>query len=81
MENLYLILAVIGFVLHYYFFLAFLSEYGFDLQLFFNHLFANQTPTFFVMDLIIANIVFYVFLFQESQRLDIGNGGFMSFSH
>jgi hypothetical protein len=73
MKNLYLVLAILGFVLPYYFFASFLLVYGFDLQLFFQQLFANDIATFFVMDLVIAAIVFWVFMIQEARRVDIGN--------
>ena len=72
MKTLYLMLAVIGFVVPYYFFLVFLFEYGLDLQQLIDFLFANPISTFFAVDLIIATIVYYVFLYQESQRLGIG---------
>lgn len=71
MKTLYLLLAGIGLILPYYFFASFLRLYGFNLQVIYEQLFTNQFATFFVMDLTIATIVFYVFLFRESRRLAI----------
>ena len=71
MRYFYLFLAVIGLVLPYYFFLAFLGEHGMDLKLFVEFLFANPISAFFVMDLIIATIVFFAFLFRESRRVGV----------
>lgn len=73
MRKLYLLLAVIGLVLPYYFFALFLAANGLNLQLLFNQLFANNISSFFAVDLIITAIVFWVFLYQESQRYRMGN--------
>jgi hypothetical protein len=73
MRKLYLLLAIVGLVLPYYFFMSFLIVNGLDLQLFFSQLFANNISTFFVVDLVITAIVFWVFLYQEAQRWQIGN--------
>jgi hypothetical protein len=67
MRKLYLLLAVIGFALPYYFFVSFLVANGLNLQLLFSQLFANNISAFFAVDLIIAAIVFWVFLYRESQ--------------
>ena len=73
MKKLYLLLAVIGFTLPYYFFVSFLIENGLNLQLFFSQLFANNISTFFAVDLVITAIVFWVFLYRESQRWQMEN--------
>jgi len=73
MRKLYLLLAIVGLVLPYYFFMSFLIVNGLDLQLFFSQLFANNISTFFVVDLVITAIVFWVFLYQEAQRWQMGN--------
>jgi hypothetical protein len=69
----YLILAIVGFVLPYYFFISFLIENGLDLRLFLVQLFANDIATFFVVDLIITAFVFLVFSYQETRRYQMGN--------
>jgi hypothetical protein len=73
MKKLYLLLAVIGFVLPYYFFVSFLIANGLNLQLLFSQLFANNISSFFAVDLMISAIVFWVFLYPESQRYHMGN--------
>jgi uncharacterized membrane protein len=73
MRNVYLALAGMGLILPYYFFGSFLRLYGFNLQVIYVQLFTNQVVTFFVMDLVIATIVFYIFLYAESRRLSIQN--------
>jgi hypothetical protein len=73
MRKLYLLLAVIGFALPYYFFVSFLVTNGLNLQLLFSQLFANNISAFFAVDLIIAAIVFWVFLYRESQIYQIRN--------
>ena len=73
MRKPYLSLAVIGFVLPYYFFVSFLIENGLDLQLLVSQLFANDISTFFAVDLIITAIVFLVFMYSEAQRYEMQN--------
>jgi hypothetical protein len=75
MKRLYLILAVAGFVLPYYFYVSFLMAHGLDLQLLLSQLFANEISTFFAVDLIITAIVLIVFVYRESRRLRVRNWG------
>jgi hypothetical protein len=73
MRRLYLLLAVAGFVLPYYFLVAFLLSYGPNLGMLIEKLFASQISTFFATDLIITAVVFLIFSNAESKRLGIGN--------
>lgn len=73
MKRLYLVLAILGFVLPYYFFVAFLIENGLDLPLLFDQLFANQISTFFAIDLIITAILFLSFSYRAAQRAQMRN--------
>jgi hypothetical protein len=73
MRRLYLLLAIIGLVLPYYFFVSFLIANGLNFSLFFSQLFANKISSFFAVDLMITAIVFLVFLYQESQRYQLEN--------
>ncbi len=73
MRKLYLLFAVVGFVLPYYFFVSFLFTNGLNLQLFFSQIFANNISSFFAVDLIISAIVFWIFLYRESQRWQVRN--------
>jgi hypothetical protein len=73
MRRLYLLLAVIGFVLPYYFFASFLIENGLNLGLLFNQLFANDISTFFAVDLIITAVVFLIYMVREAGRYRMRN--------
>ena len=73
MRRLYLLLAIAGFALPYYFFVSFPVTNGFDFQLLLGQLSANDISTFFAVDLIIAAIVLVVFVYRESLRLQIRN--------
>jgi hypothetical protein len=73
MKKLYLLSAIVGFVLPYYFFVSFLTANGLNLQLLFSQLFASNISSFFAVDLIITAIVFWVFLCREAQRWQMGN--------
>ena len=74
MKKLYLLLAVIGFILPYYFFISFLMTNGLNIQLLIDQLFANKISTFFAADLIITAIAFLVFIVWESRKDRIKNG-------
>ena len=72
-KRLYLLLALLGLVLPYYFFVSFLIENGLDVQLLVDQLFASEISTFFAVDLIITAIVFLFFSYQESRRVHMEN--------
>jgi uncharacterized membrane protein YraQ (UPF0718 family) len=74
MRTLYLVLAGIGFVVPYYFFVSFLVQNGLDLPLLLDQLFANNVSTFFAVDLIITAVVFIIFVLKEARRSGITNG-------
>lgn len=69
----YLIGAIAGTVVPYYFLIQFLLQYGFDPALFVQQMFATPIATMFAMDLFISSFVFWVFLFAEGRRLAMGN--------
>ena len=71
MKPLYLVLALAGFVLPYYFFIRFLSAHGLNLSLLVQQLFGTPISTFFAVDLLITAVVFWVFLYQEARRLQM----------
>jgi hypothetical protein len=72
-KNIYLILAVIGFIAPYYFFLQLPAENGFDLPLLMQPLFANNFMKGVAMDLTVSVIVFWVFVFVEASKLQMKN--------
>ena len=73
MRKLYLVLAVLGFILPYYFFVSFLIENGLDLGLLLSQLVASDISTFFAVDLIITAIVFLGFMVREADRYQMRN--------
>lgn len=70
-KTLYLILAVIGLIVPYYFLISFVTTYGVDPRQFFHQLFGAPISTFFSVDLIISGVVFLVFLHSEGLRLSM----------
>jgi magnesium-transporting ATPase (P-type) len=72
-KNIYLILAVIGFIAPYYFFLQLPAENGFDLPRFMQPLFANNFMKGVAMDLTVSVIVFWFFMFAEANKLQMKN--------
>ncbi len=71
MRRLYLILAIAGVILPYYFFVEFLTANGLNLPLLIQQLFGTPISTFFAVDLLITVIVFWVFLYREARRLQM----------
>jgi hypothetical protein len=68
-KKLYLLLALAGLILPYYFLLSFLVENGLDIPLLFDQLFASDISTLFAADLILTAIAFLVFSYLEAARL------------
>ncbi len=71
LKHLYLVFAVIGIVGPYYFLITFLTAHGLDGRVFLQQLFGSQISTFFTVDLIIASVVFIVYLPREAKRYSI----------
>lgn len=72
-KRLYIIGAVLGFVLPYAYFISFLFEHGFDLGLFVEQMFANPIASFFAVDVIVSSLVLWIFVFSEGRRLGMKN--------
>lgn len=70
-KRVYLILAVAGFVVPYYYFVSFLVANGLDFRLFFQQLFATPISSFFAVDLLLSCVVFAFYLHQEAARYAI----------
>ena len=71
-KHLYLILAVIGLFVPYYFFVSFLTVHGLDGKAFVQELFGSKISTFFAADLLVSCVVFVRYLRQEAARTGIG---------
>ena len=78
MKKLYLLLAVIGLVLPYTFFVSFLLENELNLPLLVEQLFANDISTFFVVDLIITAVVLILFITHEAPSYGMQHYGCIS---
>ncbi len=71
MKNIYLVLAIAGFIAPYYFFLQIPPENLSDLPALIQPLFANNFMRGLTMDLTVAAITFGVFVFAEANRLQM----------
>ena len=72
-KNIFLVLAVIGCIVPYYFFLQLPAEDGFNLPSLIQPFFANNFMRGAAMDLTISVIVFWVYAFLEASRLQMKN--------
>lgn len=70
-RHVYLVLAVIGAVVPYWFFLEFLRAHGLNGMLLIQQLFGTPISSFFAADLLISAVVFVFFLRTEAARLSI----------
>jgi len=70
-KTLYLILAIVGGIVPYVFFIQFLQQHGVDLPVFVAALFVNGAAGGFTADLLIASLAFWVAM-VELWRLDRG---------
>ena len=72
-KNIFLVLAILGFIAPYYFFLQLPAENGFNLPLLMQPLFANNFMKGVAMDLTVSVIAFWTFVFIETNRLHMKN--------
>ena len=68
MKRIYLILAIIGSIVPYYFFFQFFGAEGLNLPLFAKALFANGAAGGFSADLLIASFVFWIYMLQQKNK-------------
>jgi len=72
-KNIYLILAILGFVAPYYFFLQLSGENGFDMAQIVQQVSASSILSGIAMDLLVSVLVFWVYMFAESNKLQMKN--------
>jgi len=72
-KTLYLALCVVGAVLPYSLFIPFLLEHGLDFRLIVEQMFSNRISGSFALDVIVSSIVFWVFVFVEGRRAELGS--------
>ncbi len=73
MTALYLVLAIVGGIAPYIFFLDFMAQSGPGLVTFLGALFANGASGGFTVDLVISSAVFWAFLWQDSGRSGVAH--------
>jgi hypothetical protein len=69
-KTVFLVLAIIGFIAPYYFFL---QVNDFDLTALFQQFAASKILSGTAMDLLVSVIVFWFFMFTEAKKLDMKN--------
>lgn len=73
MKNVYLVLAVVGFIVPYYFFIQLPADDGLDLPRLLQPFLANNFMKGAAVDLTISVIAFWVYAFVEASRLQMKN--------
>ena len=69
MRNVYLIGAIVGTVVPYYFFIQFFLKHGIDLVGFLEALFANGASGGFAADIIISSAMFWSYLASKKEPM------------
>ena len=72
-KNIFLILAILGFIAPYFFFVQVPPESASDIPALLQPLFANNFMKGVGMDLTVSVIVFWTFVFVEGSRLQMKN--------
>ncbi len=68
MKALYLVLAIVGALVPYAFFIQFFTSEGINLGVFAGALFANPAAGGFTADLLLTSSTFWLFMFQQRSR-------------
>jgi hypothetical protein len=72
-KNIFLALAILGFIAPYFFFVQVPPESALDIPALLQPLFANNFMKGVAMDLTVSVIVFWTFVFVEGSRLQMKN--------
>ena len=73
MRKVYLLGAILGTIVPYWFFIRFLAEDGLDISLFVEQTFGTPIAAFFVFDVLISALVLWAFILSEGRRLGVKN--------
>lgn len=68
MKKVYLLLAVIGAIVPYAFFIGFFQDNGINIPEFVKALFVNGAAGGFSADLLISSFIFWLFMFSEKKK-------------
>ncbi len=68
MKKIYLLLAIIGAIVPYLFFISFIQTEGLNLPAFVSGLFVNGAAGGFSADLLLTSFVFWLFMFQQAKE-------------
>lgn len=72
-KSIYLVLAIIGFIAPYYFFLQISSENGLGVPALIQQISSSSLLSGIAMDLFVSVIVFWFFMFAEASKLQMKN--------
>ncbi len=65
MKKLYLLLAVIGAIIPYFFFFQFFQAEGINISAFVSALFVNGAAGGFTTDVLLSSFIFWLFMFKQ----------------
>lgn len=67
--TVYLVLSLLGAALPYWQFIPWVAQNGWNMNLFFDQLFANRISAFFAMDVVVSAVVVVVFTLRDAREL------------
>ena len=72
-KNIFLVLAVLGLVVPYWFFFQFFNANGLNIGLLVQQALGNPVSIAFTVDLVLSIIVFWIYMFSEANKLQMKN--------
>lgn len=68
MKFIYILLCLLGTILPYWLFFPFLAQNGLDLPLFVREMFSTPIAAFFSMDVLLASMALWTFIYVETRK-------------
>ncbi len=72
MRSFYILAAVLGTAIPWFFFADFFAQYGFDVMAFLGQLFGTNPAAGFTSDILISSFVFWIWAYQDARERQIG---------
>ena len=72
LKRFYLVMAIFGILVPWFFFARFFAAEGLNVPLFVQSLFVNSAAAGFVADVLLSAVVFLVWSYSDAQKLGVG---------
>jgi len=72
-KNIYLVLALLGLLIPYWFFFQFFNQNGLNFGLLVQQALVNPVSIAFTVDLVLSTVIFWIYMFSEANKLQMKN--------